>query len=157
AFWYHNDQHLAAYPYFSNRNEPKPKFISNQPGGTLGGPLRKNRIFYFVSYERTNENSNAQRFLTVPTAAMRRAALSGSPTPIYDPLSGAPFNPARAYAADRTAFSNNQIPQSRFSGPTRRILELPDWRLPNFPGSGALGFSRNYLASVPYFGKRDQV
>jgi len=35
AFWHHSNQHLAAYPYFSNRREAKPKFISNQPGATL--------------------------------------------------------------------------------------------------------------------------
>lgn len=158
AFWYHNNQHLAAYPYFSDRNEPKPKFISNQPGATLGGPIQKNRIFYFVSYERTNENSNAQRFLDVPTAAMRRGDLSGSPTLIYDPLTGAPFDPARptAYAADRTAFPNNQIPEARFSAPVRRILQMPDWSLPNFPGIGPLAINRNHLASVPYWFKRDQ-
>ncbi|MGH9628991.1 MAG: TonB-dependent receptor domain-containing protein [Bryobacteraceae bacterium] len=159
AFWYHNNQHLSAYPYFSDRTQAKPKFISNQAGGTLGGPVIKNRIFFFASYERTNENSNAQTFLTVPTAAMRRGDLSGSPTPIYDPFTGAPFDPDRpnAYAADRTPFPGNQIPQSRFSGPSRRILELPDWPLPNFPGVGTFGINRNYLAEISYLGKRDQI
>jgi hypothetical protein len=158
AFWYHNNQHFNAYPYFSNRNDAKPKFISNQPGGSLGGPIRKNRIFYFVSYERTAENSNATRFLDVPTAEMRRGDLSGSPTLIYDPQSGAPFDPARptAYASDRTPFPNKQIPANRFSGPSRRILERPEWALPNFPGIGALGINLNYLASVPYWTRRDQ-
>ncbi|MBI1895370.1 MAG: TonB-dependent receptor, partial [Acidobacteria bacterium] len=159
AFWYHNNQRLAAYPYFSDRSQPKPKYISNQAGGTLGGPIRKDRIFFFLSYERTNEHSNAQRFLDVPTAAMRQGDLSGSPTPIYDPISGSAFNPARpsAYAADRTPFPDNRIPVARISRPVRKILELPDWPLPNFPGVGALGLNRNYLAGVKYFGKRDQV
>ncbi|MBM3740594.1 MAG: hypothetical protein FJW39_33010, partial [Acidobacteria bacterium] len=159
AFWYHNNQHLSAYPYFSNRGEAKPKFISNQPGGAIGGPVLKNRIFYFVSYERTGENSNATRFLDVPTVAMRRGDLSGSPTLIYDPASGAAFDPARPmlYAADRTPFPNRQIPQSRFSAASRRMLERPEWAPSNFPGSGALGINLNYLASVPYWTKRDQV
>jgi hypothetical protein len=159
AFWYHNNQHLNAYPYFSNRREDKPKFIANQPGGSVGGPIRRNRIFFFASYERTAENSNATRFLDVPTAAMRRGDLSGSPNPIYDPLSGAPFDPARptAYAADRTPFPNNEIPLFRFSAPSQRILDRPEWPLPNFTGTGALGINLNYLASVPYWTKRDQV
>jgi hypothetical protein len=159
AFWYHNNQRLAAYPYFSDRSQPKPKFISNQAGGSIGGPVKKNRIFYFVSYERTNENSNAQTFTDVPTAAMRQGDLSGSPAAIYDPLSGSAFDPARPnnYAADRTAFPNNRIPLNRFSRPVQKILAMPDWPLPNFPGVGALGINRNYLAGVTYFGKRDQV
>jgi len=159
AFWYHNNQHFSSYPYFGNRREAKPKYISNQPGATIGGPIRKNRFFFFVSYERTGENSNATRFMDVPTEAMRRGDLSGSPTVIYDPLTGAAFDPARPalFAADRTAFPNKQIPLSRFSGPTRRILERPEWALPNFTGSGALGINLNYLASVPYWTRRDQV
>ena len=159
AFWYHNNQHLNAYPYFSDRGEAKPKFISNQPGGSIGGPILKNRIFYFASYERTGENSNATRLLDVPTAEMRRGDLSASPTAIYDPLSGAPFDPARptAYAADRIPFANKQIPANRFSTVARRILERPEWALPNFRGVGAQGINLNYLASVPYWTKRDQL
>jgi hypothetical protein len=90
---------------------------------------------------------------------MRRGDLSGSPAPIYDPLSGAAFDPARptAYAADRTPFANKQIPANRFSAPARRILERPEWALPNFTGTGALGINLNYLASVPYWTKRDQL
>ena len=159
AFWYHNDQAISAYPYFSDRTQSKPKFISNQFGGTVGGPIRKNRVFFFASYERTNEHSNATRFLTVPTPELRRGDLSRSLTPIYDPFSGAAFDPARptAYGADRVAFPGNQIPLSRFSGPTRRMLDMPDWALPNATGEGALGISSNYLGNIKYFAKRDQL
>ncbi len=124
GFWYHNNQHLAAYPFFSDRNNPQPKFIYNQAGGAFGGPL--NKAFYFFSYERTAEHSNVQRFLTVPTAAMGRGDLSGSPTQIYDPMSGSPFNPnnPNAYAGDRVPFPNKQIPLSRFSVPTGKIFDL---------------------------------
>jgi len=159
AFWYHNDQHLDAYPYFSDRTSAKPKFLSNHPGGTIGGPIRKNRIFYFVSYERSAENANSQAFFTVPTAQMRAGNLSAAGVPIYDPATGAPYNPAQAsqYARDRAPFPNNQIPSARFSGPANRILALPDWPLPNRPGAGALGITNNFLASNSYWTRRDQV
>ena len=119
----------------------------------------RTRSFYFVSYERTTERQNAQAYLDVPTAAMRAGDLSGSPTPIYDPQSGAAYNPANpnAYARDRTPFPNNRIPQSRFSGPTQKILALPDWPLPNAPGQGALGLNLNYLAAINYVYDRDQI
>jgi hypothetical protein len=159
AYLYHFNQHLSAYPYLSDRSAARPKYIYNQGGGTIGGPIRKNMLFYFLSYERTTERQNAQAYLDVPTAAMRGGDLSGSPTMIYDPQTGAPFNPANtnAYARDRTPFPGNRIPVSRFSGPTRRILGLPDWPLPNSPGLGALGLNLNYLAGINYVYDRDQI
>jgi hypothetical protein len=159
ASLHHFNQKLSAYPYFSDRSARRPKYIYNQGGGTIGGPIRKNRAFYFLSWERTTERQNAQAFLDVPTAAMRAGDLSGSPSPIYDALSGAAYRPAdpNAYARDRTAFPNNQIPRSRFSGPTRKILDLPDWPLPNARGQGALGINLNYLAAINYLYDRDQI
>jgi hypothetical protein len=159
AYLYHNNQNFMAYPYFSDRTADQPKYIYNQGGGTVGGPIKKNKAFFFVSYERTSERQNAQRFLDVPDAAMRAGDFSRSPTLMFDPFSGAAYNPARpnAYATDRTAFPNNQIPQSRFSGPTRTILGLPDWGLPNQPGQGGLGLNLNYLAGINYAYDRDQI
>jgi hypothetical protein len=159
AFLHHFDQNLSAYPYFSNRASAQPKYIYNQTGATAGGPIKRNKAFFFVSYEHTSERQNAQRYLDVPTAAMRAGDLSGSPTPIFDPLSGADYNPSNpnTYARDRIAFPNNQIPQSRFSGPTKKILALPDWPLPNAPGQGAFAINLNYLAAINYLYDRDQV
>ncbi|MBM3739113.1 MAG: hypothetical protein FJW39_25340 [Acidobacteria bacterium] len=159
GFWYHNHEALSAWPYFGDRSGSKPKFRANQLGGTVGGPIRRNRVFYFFSFERTTEDSSPQRFLTVPTASMRRGDLSGSPSPIYDPLTGAAFDPARPtqFAADRVAFPNRQIPLSRFAEPVRRILALPDWPLPNTQGIGALGLTRNYLAQADYQALRNQI
>ena len=156
---YHFNQKLSAYPYFSNRSAAQPKYIYNQGGGTLGGPIRKNQAFFFVSYERTSERQNAQSFLDVPTPAMRAGDLSGSPSPIYDPFSGAAYTAANAnnFARDRTAFPGNRIPLARFSGPSRKILALPDWPLPNAPGQGALGINLNYLAAINYVYDRDQI
>jgi hypothetical protein len=156
---HHFNQQLSAYPYFSDRDAPQPKYIYNQFGGTLGGPIKRNRAFFFLSYERTTERQNAQSYLDVPTAAMRAGDLSASPTPIYDPFTGAAYNPANqnAYARDRTPFPGNRIPASRFSGPSRKILALPDWPLPNVPGQGALGINLNYLAAINYEYDRDQI
>lgn len=118
AYLYHFNQHLSAYPYFSDRSADQPKYIYNQGGGTVGGPLRKNRMFYFLSYERTTERQKAQSYIDVPTAAMRAGDLSGSPAPIYDPQSGSAFNAANsnAYARDRTPFPENRIRFPAFRG-----------------------------------------
>ncbi len=159
ASLYHNNQNLMAYPYFSDRTADQPKYIYNQGGGTVGGPIKKNKAFFFLSYERTTERQNAQSFLDVPTAAMRAGDLSGSPSAIYDPFSGAAYDPgkASAFAKDRKPFTNNQIPLARFSGPTQKILSLPDWPLPNQPGQGGLGLNQNYLAGINYAYNRNQI
>ena len=49
----HTDQHLQAYPWAANRALPNPKYIDNQYGGTIGGPIKKDKLFYFASFEGT--------------------------------------------------------------------------------------------------------
>ena len=70
AFEYHMNQHMKAYPYFSDRTSAKPKLINNQFGGTVGGPIMKNKWFYFLSYEGTRESQFAQRFIDLGTKDM---------------------------------------------------------------------------------------
>ncbi len=152
GFWYHNNQHLQAYPYFSDRGNAKPKFIYNQAGGTIGGPIKKNKLFYFVSYERTAEHSNATKFIKVPTVAMRNGDFSASPRQIFDPLSTAVGNEAM-----RTAFPGNMIPASRISRASRILADDPDWSIPDRPGVGALGLNRNKLAGITYAFDRHQI
>lgn len=152
AFWYHNNQRIQAYPYFSDRGNAKPKFISNQVGGTIGGPIKKNKAFYFVSYERTSENSNATRFIKVPDAAMRAGDFSASPLPIFDPMSAAVGD-----EGNRTQFPGNMIPESRVNRASRILADDSDWSLPDRPGVGALGLNRNKLAGITYAFERHQI
>lgn len=152
AFWYHNNQRIQAYPYFSDRDIAKPKFISNQVGGTVGGPIKKGKAFYFVSYERTSENSNATRFIKVPDAAMRAGDFSASPRPVFDPMSSAVGD-----EANRTQFPDNMIPESRINRASRILADDPDWSLPDRPGVGSLGLNRNKLAGITYAFERHQI
>ncbi len=155
AFWYHNNQKLQAYPYFSDRTQNKPKFIYNQAGGTIGGPIVKNKAFYFFSYERTAEHSNATRFRKVPDAAMRAGDFSASPLPIFDPMSTAIGD-----EANRTAFANNIIPESRIASASRILADSHssgDWHLPNRAGTGSLGLNNNYNAGITYAFDRHQI
>jgi hypothetical protein len=112
----------------------KPKFMQNQWGGTLGGPILKNKLFFFGSHERTDRESDVSRFFTVPTPEARRGDFSSYGTTIYDPLTG------NADGSGRTAFANNIIPPERISRVARQIIEwLP---LPTTSGT-----SSNYFAS----------
>ncbi|MBL8240633.1 MAG: TonB-dependent receptor [Bryobacterales bacterium] len=106
AFEYHNSNATKAKPFFLPAGERKPKAIFNQAGGTIGGPIIKNKLFYFGSYEMTFDRQFASRIDTVPNAAIRRGDMSGSPTPMYDPRTGA------ANGTGRQPFPNQQIPAS---------------------------------------------
>ncbi len=163
AFEYHMNQHLKAYPYFSNRSAPQPKRINNQFGGTIGGPIKRNKWFYFVSYEGTYEALFAQRFIDMPTEAMRFGDLSGSPTPIYDPLTGLQDMTAGGYARDRTQFPNNIVPRDRIDVGVASMIHDSAFPNPNNVGNllggngGALGLGQNHVAdgSTTFF--RDTV
>jgi hypothetical protein len=90
AFHYHNNNAMKAKPYFLPAGERNPKSIMNQFGGTFGGPVVKNKFFYFVAYEGTRDRQTGTSFGSVPTEEMRVGNMSGSTRPIFDPETGAP-------------------------------------------------------------------
>jgi hypothetical protein len=102
-----------------------PKTNKNQFGGSIGGPLRTDRIFFFGDYQGTRSTIGGSRLLTVPTAAARNGDLSAYGVNIYDPLSGLP--------AQRRQFANNVIPSLRLSLQAQAILKLIP--VPNRPGT----------------------
>ena len=93
-----------------------PETKKNQFGGSMGGPIRQNRWFFFGDYEGTRSTVGGSRLGTVPTDAARRGDFSAYGVAIFDPLTGAP--------ASRTQFANNQIPQGRLSPQALSLLRL---------------------------------
>ena len=111
----------AALPHL----KPPTKFA--QGGFTLGGPIVRNKFFFFGDYQRTIDNLGYVVRATIPTMAMRNGDFSAVPTGIYDPTTGA------VNGTGRTAFANNQIPQNRISPIARRLLAfIPE---PNIAGA----------------------
>jgi hypothetical protein len=107
-FEFNRNRALRARNAFNVAPQPQPNFVRNEFGGTLGGPIIKNRTFYFGGFQgRTLRQSNTIT-TTLPTAAWLRGDFSGVPgLTIYDPATGSPDG------TGRTAFPNNQIPANR--------------------------------------------
>lgn len=91
---------LNARNYFAAADQAKPKLQQNQFGGTLGGPLARNRLFGFGYYEGFRNTSGVTQNVVVLSTAQRTGNFGT--TTIRDPLTGLPF-------------SNNQIPTDRLN------------------------------------------
>jgi Carboxypeptidase regulatory-like domain len=104
-------------------------FVYNQFGGTLGGPIKKNKFFLFGYYDGTRVRSGANILTTVPTAAFRSGNFSSlaAKDPIFDPTTGGPGG------VGRTPFLGNIIPASRLDPIAQKMLAaLP---MPNLAGT----------------------
>jgi hypothetical protein len=134
AFAFHENEGLQARNFFN----PGDKIDSsrNIDGGTLGGPIIKNKLFFFGAWEGHYLTQSSTKTGTVPTAAMRAGDFSAFGTPIYDPLTGNPDG------TGRTPFSENVIPPDRIDPIAAELQALLP--LPNLPGT-----SSNYTATGP--------
>lgn len=132
AFYFGNTEATRAKNPFTDRTLPEERQKADeayhQYGFTLGGPIIRNRFFFFGDYIRTNDDLGRINRFVVPPEAFRRGDFSASPVPIYDPLTGDPET-----GAGRTPFPNNQIPADRISPIAQRILAnvpLPNLEAP---------------------------
>ena len=139
AFEFHQTDGLQARNPFSQPDTPNPitgrvlpETKRDQFGGSLGGPIKKDRFFFFGDYQGWRYTDGGSKLLTVPTARARTGDLSEYGIDIFDPLTGDPAN--------RTQFPGNVIPADRLSPQALAILGLlPD---PN-NGSGTIN---NFIA-----------
>ena len=141
-----NDK-LDANGFFPNRNGVKRQALrQNIFGGTIGGPIRKDKMFFFADYEQTERRIAGPATASVAPAAWRSGDLSQfqavNNQTIRDPNTG-------TSAATRTPFPNNQIPTSRFSPVARFLFANPSlYPLANNTGVGALGVTSNYIGAT---------
>src|SRR3954464_13781551 len=98
VYEYFRNQSMDAIDFFSKRaGVPKPDNRQNQPGGNLGGPILKDRAFFFADYEGTRITRGVSRLTRVPTADERAGIFTSA---VKDPVTGANFE-------------NNRIPTGR--------------------------------------------
>src|SRR6185436_16217887 len=101
---------LNATGFFKPAGGTKPVLIQNQFGGSIGGPIKRDKLFYFADYEGFRRIRKQLQFATLPTLAQRTGNLGN---PVMDPITG-------------EVFANGIIPQDRITSFARRVMaDLP--------------------------------
>jgi len=174
-----NEFHGSAYEYFRNtvlnangffanaNNTGKDPFKQNQYGLSLGGPLRKNEIFFFTAWEGFRfRKGSTYGPVTVPLPEMYSGDFSGYRNasnvmiPIYDPLTqcGTGSNPpcVSGETIQRQPFPGNLIPPSRFDRVAKKLLDFPLIAKPTSEGQPYTHLL-NYSVPALQGGSSDQV
>ncbi len=145
-----NDWHGAAYEFLQNSDFNARAFFNpsvghlayNYVGGNLGGPIRKNKLFFFVDYLRVMDHEGNTNNVTVPPNPWRTGDFSTAATTIYDPNTGNPLD-----GTGRTPFPGNMIPGNRINQISANIMALVPGTNESFNIASP---SNNYFALLPY-------
>ena len=166
AYEFFRNKVLNANTFFANANGTgKPAFTQNQYGVTGGGPVKKNKIFFFGAWEGYDSRQGATFLATVPLPAMNTGDFSGyknasgAVIPIYDPLTqcGQYSNAACGTGTvQRVPFPGNIIPSSRINPVSAKIVAFPMFSPPNQPGQ-PFTQNINYSKNAASGGNNDQV
>jgi hypothetical protein len=130
---------LDARDFFNPAPNPKPDSKRDQAGFTIGGPIRKNRTFFFADFEKVRNDSAFSALATVPTAAERVGNFSATSTNIYDPT--LPLTACASGLCRPQAESNgtpNVIPANEIDPIGKAILAL-------YPQPNLAGEFNNYI------------
>ncbi|HXB73647.1 MAG TPA: TonB-dependent receptor [Candidatus Acidoferrales bacterium] len=139
--------HGALFEYFRNTDLDARGFFppttpiehQNEFGGTFGGPIKKDKIFFFSSYDGYYyKTATPPQLQNIPTQLERTGNFSELPAAIYDPLT----TQANGAISTRTAFPGNIIPANRLSNAAKSFQSY-------LPSATTPGITNNYLASLP--------
>jgi len=139
VFEFHRNRVLNSNSWFSNRIgvDARPPLIYNQYGAAVGGPVRRERTFFYFNWEQVRRRSTGQTFRSLPTELQRRGdfsdtrAANGAQIRVFDPYTTR-MDPARPGNRIRDAFPGNIIPANRISPVARAVLAY--YPAPNTPG-----------------------
>jgi outer membrane receptor protein involved in Fe transport len=136
-----NKFHGTAYEYLRNNDfdarnyfdqGAPPPFHQNQFGASVGGPILKNKMFFYANYEGYRQIQPADNFANVPNAQQLAGNFSADSNPIVNPLTG------------YTPFAGNQIPSTDFNAVGLKILAL----YPQANGSYSNGTNYFYVSDT---------
>jgi len=158
GWWYGQRSALDANDFFDNAGGvPKPDHVRDQYGFSLGGPIKKQKTFFFVDFEKTRQNDPVNLSGTVPTDAQRNGDFSqtfnpdGSLQQIFNPFNCVPVSGNPADGCNRTAIAGNNIATAGLINPIgQALLKLyPEPNQPGDPVTGADNFRTSTLSSAP--------
>ena len=133
VFEFLRHERLNARNFFQSANPAKPQYRRNQYGGTLGGPVVKDRTFFFVDYQGQRQRIGRTVTSTVPTLLQRQGifteAIAGQIPVIYDQ--------ATTVGSNRSSFPGNTIPLSAMDPVALGLLE-------RYPLPTSTGTANNY-------------
>jgi hypothetical protein len=138
GFEFFRHESLNARNYFASTNPVKPDFRRNQFGGVIGGPIRRDRTFFFADYQGQRQRIGRTVISTVPTALQRQGVftepIGGRVPAIYDPTTTA-SNGSGGFT--RQPFANGQIALDRLDPVALALLS-------RFPLPTSAGTANNY-------------
>ncbi|WP_446744439.1 carboxypeptidase regulatory-like domain-containing protein [Silvibacterium acidisoli] len=155
AFEYRRSDAQQARDPFANatRNDLTGKYLAptmhNQFGGSVGGPVKKDRIFFFGDYQGLREKTGSSTLTTVPTALATSTCTSGGDCNLSDYLQGGqgqiykPASPGDTTNTGRTPYANNIIPAGDLSPQAVAFFKL----LAATPPNAGSGIINNYATS----------
>jgi hypothetical protein len=146
AFEFLRNSRLDARDFFLQPSAAKPILQRNQYGGVFGGPVKRNKTFFFASWEGTRQNQGTTIVTTVPSDALKSGNFAGQKT-IFDPASLAPNPNGSGFI--RTVFAGNIVPANRFTTPSAKITAL-------IPEANAPGVANNFVSSPVQNLKRNE-
>jgi hypothetical protein len=138
---FHTNSALRARNFF-NFSNGIPKNILNQYGYRIGGPVMKDKLFFYTDFEGVKARESATTLASVATPAMRQGDFTQSGTTVYDHLTGA------ANGTGRTPYPGNRIPSQRFAAASQAMTAL-------IPQPNLAGANNNYFASGSLVFDRD--
>jgi hypothetical protein len=152
AWEFFRDTALNATGFFLPASGEKPPLRRNQYGGALGGPIKKNKAFFFGEYEGWRGNRKAVSFNTIPTMAQRQGILTVA---VRDPKTGIAY-PAGT-PIPMTAFARqvlNDLPAPTSSGTSNNYVILQAFTTDIDKGSGKVDYQ--FSPALTFFARYGQ-